>query len=161
MDEHEHHQDIFRGSDGSETYRDPWIVEGEGRLTGSHSGSICVHGGASFEIARGAHHSGSLTFRSDSVGHISGKHSGSLHVARRAKVDVRGDQSGSVHVARGAVVRVASEGRLAGSLHIEGLIENRGARGGSVHLSGGEVLDVEGGRVKQPTMRNGVSVYEW
>jgi hypothetical protein len=55
---------------------------------------------------------------------------------------------------------VEPRGKLAGSLHIEGTVRNRGTRGGTV--SGDGVLeDLPGSSVKQPVMRNGMSVYEW
>lgn len=160
--EHEHRLDIFVGSDGSEERRGPWVVDNDSDLTSSYSGSICVHPGAVFEITRYGHHSGSLTFQPGSVGRIIGKHSGSLHVAEEAHVEVLGDQSGSVHIDAGAVLRVAPSGKLAGTLNVAGVVENRGVRGGSIRLAGGQVHDVDGGAVKQPsTNRDGTSIYRW
>ena len=159
--DHAHDRDIFVNADGTEEYGDPWVIEGNEQLNGQHSGSICVHDGAMFTIATGSHHSGSLACCPGSVGRIIGKNSGSLHVAPTAVVEVTGDQSGSVHVERGALVRVAPGGKLAGSLHVAGEIENRGMRGGTLHLEGGQVQDVDGGTVKQPTHKDGISVYEW
>jgi hypothetical protein len=159
----EHPQDVFVGADGSEEYRDPWVVDSDDQLGGSHSGSICVHGGANFEIARGAHHSGSLSFQMGSSGRIIGRHSGSLYLGEQSNVEVVGDQSGTVNVDPGAVLKVAPGGKLAGTLHVAGLIENRGVRGGTVQADGGgEVRDVDGGVVKPPTsMRDGRAIYRW
>jgi hypothetical protein len=158
---HEHSVDVIVGPDGSEEYREPWIVEGEDILARPYSGSVCVHTGATFTIASGGQHSGSLTFQPSSTGRIVGRHSGSLHVSSDTDVEVIGTQSGSVHVATGAVIRVGPTGTLAGSLHVSGVIENRGTRGGSVHLVGGEIRDLDGGSVKQPIVRDGTSVYRW
>jgi hypothetical protein len=160
--DHDHSDDIFIGADGRSERRSQRVVDADEALTGPYSGGICVHAGATFEISRGGEHSGSLTFRSGSGGRIVGRHSGSLHVSERSDVLVVGDQSGSVHVDSGAVLKVAAGGKLAGSLHVAGLIENRGLRGGSVHLEGGEIRDVDGGTVKQPTSTGeGTAVYNW
>jgi hypothetical protein len=160
--DHEHSDDILVGADGREERRRQWVVDADEELTGSYSGGICVHAGATFEISRGGQQSGSLTFRPGSAGRIVGLHSGSLHVAERSDVEVVGDQSGSVQVDSGAVLKVAPGGKLAGSLNVAGLIENRGLRGGSVHLEGGEVRDSDGGTVKPPmSTGEGTLVYHW
>jgi hypothetical protein len=160
--DHEHGQDIFINADGSEEYREPWVVTADDALQGDYSGSICVHEGATFEVGARGTHSGSLTLRPGSRVRIIGTHSGSLRVSRGAAVEVTGHKSGSVHVERGALVKVQPGGRLSGSLHVAGLIENRGTRGGSVHMSGGEIRDLDGGTVKQPTRSSdGISVYYW
>lgn len=159
-DDHEHIQDIFI-ADGSERRQDPWVIGEDQQLAGPHSGSICVHDGAEFTIGLRAHHSGSLTFRTGSVGRIVGKHSGSLYVANGARVEVSGDQSGSTHVEAGALLSVEQGGKLAGSLYVAGQIENRGVRGGSVSLAGGEIRDLDRGTVKEPTQRNGMTFYQW
>jgi hypothetical protein len=160
--DHDHSDDILVGADGRRERRRQWVLDADEALAGSYSGSICVHAGATFEISRRGQHSGSLTFRPGSGGRIVGLHSGSLHVAERSDVEVVGDQNGSVHVDSGAVLKVAPGGKLAGSLHVAGLIENRGLRGGSVHLEGGEVRDVDGGTVKQPVSSGeGNAVYYW
>lgn len=159
--DHEHSRDIFIRPNGDEERQGPWIIESSEHLNGQHSGSICVHDGAEFTIPPGARHSGSLTFRSGSTGRILGKHSGSLHIGPNAVVEVIGDQSGSVHVEYGALLKVAVTGKLAGSLHVSGTIENRGVRGGSVHLASGEIQDIDGGTVKEPVQKNGMDFYGW
>lgn len=157
---HEHENDVFVGSDGSRELREPRVVEGSESLADAFSGGICVHEGANFEVSQGGHHSGSLKFQPDSTGRIVGEHSGSLHVPHNCEVQIIGRQSGAVHVGAGGVLKVEPSGRLAGSLHVAGLIENRGVRAGRVHLNGGEVLDVDGGTMKQPTTdADGTRVY--
>lgn len=159
--DHEHSQDVFIRPDGSEERREPWVVTDGEVLATVHSGGVCVHEGASFEVASRARLSGSLTLQAGSSARIVGQHSGSLHVGSGSVVDVVGSQSGSVHVERAGLVRVHPDGKLAGSLHVAGLIENRGSRGGSVDMSGGEIQDLEGGTVKQPTRRGGETYYSW
>lgn len=158
---HEHPKDIVVKADGSTEYRDQWVVSDDEVLATSHSGGVCVHSGATFELAKGGRLSGSLTLQPGSAARIVGHHSGSLHVGRNSVVDVLGDQSGSVHVNHSGLVKVHPDGKLAGTLHIAGMIENRGTRGGSVHLSGGTVQDVEGGSVKQPTRRSDGNTFIW
>lgn len=160
--DHEHAQDVVIQPDGSEHYRDPRVITSDDSLNGAHSGSICVHEGATFQVGRQGRHSGSLSLQPGSTVRIVGQHSGSLHVASDAVAEVLGGQSGSVHVEYGGLVRVHPGGKLAGSLHVAGLIENRGTRGGSVHMDGGEIQDLDSGSVKQPTTtEDGASYYSW
>lgn len=160
--EHAHAQDVHIKADGSSEYRDPWVVTSDDALHRQYSGGICVHSPANFEIGAQGQHSGSLRLQPGTTATITGQHSGSLHVEPDAVADVIGNQSGSVHVERGGVVRVHPGGRLAGSLHVSGLIENRGTRGGSVHMGGGEIRDLDGGTVRQPTRSSdGMNIYQW
>ncbi|WMY79480.1 hypothetical protein [Citricoccus sp. I39-566] len=159
--DHEHPQDVFIQADGSEEYRDPWVVTDNEVLATAHSGCVCVHEGATLELASTGQLSGSLTLQAGSSVRIVGQHSGSLHVGPESVVDVVGSQSGSVHVAHAGLVRVHPGGMLAGSLHVAGLIENRGTRGGSVHMSGGAIQDLEDASVKEPTRRGGENYYSW
>lgn len=160
-EDHQHGEDIFYGPNGTDVRRGPWVVESSDRLDGQHSGSICVHEDAEFTISAGSQHSGSLAFRPSSSGSIIGQHSGSLHVGPHAVVEVIGDQSGSVHIERNGLLKVAPGGKLAGSLYVEGTIENLGTRGGSTHLAGGEIHDLDGGRVKSPIEKDGMNIYQW
>lgn len=159
--DHEHPQDVFIQADGSEQFREPWVVTDNQVLATAHSGGVCVHKGATFELASRGRLSGSLTLQAGSSARIVGQHSGSLHVGPGSVVDVVGSQSGSVHVERTGLVRVHPDGKLAGSLHVAGLIENRGTRGGSVHMGGGAVQDLESGSVKQPARRGDRNYYSW
>jgi len=160
-DDHEHPRDIVIEADGSEEYRDPWIVTDNEVLSTPYSGSVCVHEGATFEVASRGSLSGSMRLQPGSSARIVGQHSGSLHVEMDAVADVLGSQSGSTHVEDGGVVRVHPGGKLAGSAHVAGLIENRGTRGGSEHMYGGTIRDLDGGTVKQPTRRGDGNYYNW
>lgn len=67
-----------------------------------------------------------------------------------------------MHVASHGRVLVESNGRLPGSLHNSGIIENKGIRGGTDHSLGGDIIDLPGGTVKSPSRTvNGASAYEW
>lgn len=161
-DDHEHTQDVHIQADGSREYRDPWVVTSDDALHGQHSGGVCVHAPSTFEIGPRGQHSGSLRLQPGSSARIAGQHSGSLHVGPDAVVEVTGSQSGSVHVDSGGLVRVHPGGKLAGSLHVSGLIENRGTRGGSEHMNGGEIRDLDGASVNQPvTSTGGTKTYSW
>jgi hypothetical protein len=161
-DDHQHGQDIHIRADGSREYRDPWVVVSDDALHGQHSGAVCVHAPSTFEIGPRGQLSGSLRLQPGSSARIAGQHSGSLHVAADAVVEVTGCQSGSVHVDSGGLVRVHAGGKLAGSLYVSGLIENRGTRGGSVDMNGGALLDLDGASVKQPaTSSDGTKTYVW
>jgi len=160
--DHEHAQDIFIQADGSEEHRHPWVVASDEQLNGKHSGGVCVHADATFEIGMRGHLAGSLSLRPGGKARIAGRHSGSLHVGPGAVAEVTGEQSGSVHVDRGGLLQVQAGGKLAGSLHVAGMIENRGTRGGSVYMSGGQILDLDGGVEKQPTKgQDGTLYYTW
>lgn len=160
--DHEHGRDIFIQADGSEEYRDRWVVTSDELLKGEHSGGVCVHADATFEIGVRGHLAGSLSLQPGSTGRIAGTHSGSLRIGPGAVAEVSGEQSGSVHIDRGGLVRVHRGGKLAGSLHVAGVIENRGTRGGSVQLNGGQIRDLDGGVEKQPIKhRDGTEYYSW
>ncbi|WP_157544924.1 hypothetical protein [Nocardioides halotolerans] len=161
-DDHDHPKDLHIQADGSEEYRGPWVVESDDSLNANHSGTVCVHEGATFQIGPRGTLSGSLTLQSGSTARIDGKVAGSLTVASGAIAEITGDQSGSVTVDRGGLVRVHPGGKLAGSLVVAGLVENRGVRGGSVQIRGGEIQDLDGGSEKQPTRTtDGSSIYVW
>lgn len=161
MQQHDHQQDITINADGSESRTETTVIDRDEILTGAHSGTTCVHEPARYTIASGAAHNGSLAFQSGTAGSIDGANNGTLYVAPDAVVEIRGAQNGSVDVAAGGIVRVAPTGRLAGALHIDGLVENRGVRGGPVHPDDADVQDLDGGSVKQPQMRNGMTYYTW
>jgi hypothetical protein len=153
MTDHEHHPDIV---DGVEVPRR--VVETDEQVVGTHQRSICVEAGAHLEIV--GTQQGSVTFQPGSTGSIIGQLQGSLHVATGAVVTVSGRQDGSVHVARGGVLKIEPGGRVAGSLHNDGVIENAGTRGG--HLSGeGTLHDLDGATVRQPVVKDGSTYYVW
>jgi hypothetical protein len=152
MDEHPHVKDRF----GTEE-RDPLVVDhGSYDLRGVHQGTICVHAGC--EIIVVGTQQGTLTLRPGSTGTIHGKVQGTVCVERGAQMVINGTLNGSVYVARDAIVSVAASGKLAGSLTVDGTVENRGIRGGPTS-GAGRVEDIDGGQVKQATVENGVNTY--
>ena len=136
----------------------PKVVHETETLRGTHQGSIHVQRGAVLTIS--GTHQGSLHLESGAQVVIVGQHQGSLHVAFDAAATIHGSQQGSTHVDQGGEVTVDRSGRLAGSLHNEGVVRNEGARGGTV--SGAGLLeDLPGSTIKQPQMRDGMTVYVW
>lgn len=154
MYSHEHGKDLF----GSEE-RDQLVVdERTFVLRGTRQGTICVHGDC--EISVVGVQQGSLTLRPNSRATISGDVRGTKHVGEGAQVLVSGSINGTVHVDRGGVVSITPSGRLAGTLHVDSVVENRGVRGGPVK-GDGRVEDIDGGRAVQPTVENGANIYRW
>lgn len=136
----------------------PTLIDGTRDLTGTHNGSVYVGPGAHLVLSGTLN--GSLSVEPSGEVDVVGIHNGSLSVARSGTVRVFGRSNGSVHVELGGIVHVARGARLAGALHIEGLVVNQGERGGPLSGSG-EVRDEPGSSVKQPVVRNGTSYYQW
>lgn len=135
----------------------PLVIDKDHVLTGVHEGSVYVAAG-NFTLAGTIR--GSLAIQQGVTVTLAGKQQGSVSVASGAKVTIRGVIEGSTSVAREAIVIVEASGRLAGSLHNDGLILVRGVFGGA--QSGEGELRLEGnGYIKQPKIRNGIHYYEW
>lgn len=132
-------------------------VRSDASIEGEHQGSVRVISAALSITGR---LNGSLSLEDKAAVHIAGQHNGSLYVSEGARAEISGKANGSCRIERGATVVLNEGGRLAGSLSNDGTLIVRGEFGGAV--SGfGEVL-VEGrGRIKEPTMKDGINYYEW
>lgn len=159
---HSHSNDVFVGPGEQRTERAPIIIEAgqEHAITGAHNGGVCVHESGSVVVTPTGIHNGSLCVERGARATIRGTHNGSIDVRFGGYVEIFGRQNGSITVERGGVLRVAERAVAAGSLHIEGRFENAGTRGGSVSGSG-DIIDLPGAVVKQPTIRNGISYYSF
>lgn len=134
------------------------IITGDEAMHEKHRGSVIVEGTGHLTLWGCVQ--GSLSVEVDGQVTIHGKQQGSVSVDERGRVVVTGAIDGSVYVSPGAVVVVEQGGRLAGSLHNDGLVIVRGAFGGS--QSGAGELRLEGsGYVKAPVIRDGASFYSW
>lgn len=153
MDAHDHVDDFF----GSER-RPPLVVEESFVVSGTREGSICVHRGATLTIA--GTQIGTVALRSGSSLVVRGIQNGTLRVGPDSSVEVHGAVNGSVHVEPRGRVHVLPGAKLAGSLHVDGIVENQGLRGGRVSGSG-FVRDLDGGSEKQPRIENGNRIYYW
>ena len=129
---------------------EPLIIETDQQLADSFAGAVQVHQGAHFELMRKTQHYGPLFFHAGSQGRLVGEHLGPLDLGSGSTVEVGGLQNGPVEIAAGAVLKIAPGGRLAGSIRVTGLVENRGIRAGNTVLAGGEVHDIDGGVVEPP-----------
>lgn len=136
----------------------PRVFSADGTLTGTHQGSVVVQQGVDLFL-RGTLQ-GSLWLEPNSRATIAGEQQGSVHVDEQAELVVTGRISGSTHIASGASVIVERSGRLAGSVTNYGSLVVRGEQGGEITGSG-EVEVAPGGRIKRPTVRNGIRYYEW
>lgn len=145
--DHSHPNDVFIKAGGVEVEKPPLIIDGDKTLSGTHSGSVCVHDGT-LTIVRGATLNRSLTVQPSAHVAIHGVHNGSLTIGSSATGEVLGAQNGSVHVEANGALRVAIGGRLAGSLTVAGQIENAGLRGGTVTKIGGKSSTSLGRRLR-------------
>lgn len=134
------------------------VATGNHVMRGTYRGGVCVEEGATFELLGDLH--GSLWVHESAIAVIAGQHHGSVHVDRSALVRLAGKLNGSVHVSAGARVDIEAQGRLAGSIHNDGLIVLRGAFGGTQSGNGDLKLE-DGGYIKQPSVRDGIRYYEW
>jgi hypothetical protein len=147
----------YRGDliDGREV--PPLVVSANYGIDGVHTGSVRVEAGT-FTLSGTLR--GSLNIQPGAKAAIGGRQQGSVAVESGATVVVAGAIEGSTSVQRGAVVIVEPGGKLAGSLHNDGLVVVRGVFGGS-RTGSGELRLEGGGYVKQPSIRDGIHFYEW
>ena len=132
-------------------------LDGDHSIDGKHHGSVSIHGG---ELTLTGELHGSLAVSSGSTALIVGSQHGSVSVAAGAKARVMGAINGSVSIGRGATVEIEPGGKLAGSLHNNGLMVVRGVFGGA--SSGQGQVRIEGdGYIKEPRVENGVHYYDW
>jgi len=126
-------------------------------LTGTHAGTVHVECGQ-FTLAGVLQ--GTLDVQREATVLITGKQQGSVSLESGSVVTVYGAIEGSATVGRGATLIIEPGGKLAGSLTNDGEVVLRGVFGGAKAGSG--KLRTEGqGYIKQPTIRNGISYYEW
>ena len=135
----------------------PLVVTEDHVLTGLHQGSVHVERG--LFILSGVVQ-GSLHVHSGASAKIRGVQQGSVQVDDGCSIEIAGAVEGAMHVEPGGRVDVEASGKLAGSLYNDGLVVLLGVFGGPVTGSG--EMRIEGnGHVKQPTIRDGVSFYDW
>jgi cytoskeletal protein CcmA (bactofilin family) len=138
--------------------RVPPTVISEDRVMRNHVGTVRVEGG-DFRLVGKL--DGSLHLSPGIRATIDGRQHGSVHVASGAEVSVNGHIEGSVHIEHGASVTVQPRGRVAGSLHNEGVLLVRGVFGGS-RSGQGEVRLEGAGYIKPPKiLADGSHVYHW
>lgn len=133
------------------------VVESDCVIQGRHDGTVHVENGT-LSIYGELH--GTLDVQSDAAVIIIGEQHGSVSVESNAKVTVIGELHGTTSVYNCGTIVVEETGKLAGSLHNNGVVIVRGVFGGA--QSGLGELILEGtGHIKYPTIKNGISYYEW
>lgn len=141
--------------DGQETPQ--LVVVGDYTLVDTHRGTVHVEAG-DFQLDGTLQ--GTLAVQSGVRARIRGEQQGSVSIAEGAVVIVTGTIQGSAEVREGGTLVVEAGGRLAGSLRNDGQVLVRGVFGGAYDGEGR--LELEGaGYIKQPVIRDGVSIYEW
>jgi cytoskeletal protein CcmA (bactofilin family) len=126
-------------------------------LKGIHEGTINVEAGK-FKL-RGTLQ-GTLVINTIETVEISGTQQGTVQMSRGSNVIVSGSIQGTTNVSPGATLIIESTGKLSGTLTNNGTVILRGVFGGAQSGSGNLVLEGEG-YIKQPTIKNGISYYEW
>lgn len=126
-------------------------------LTGTHLGTVHVECGH-FTLAGVL--KGTLDVQRDATVLVTGKQQGSVSLESGSEVTVQGAIEGSTTVEHGATLIIEAGGKLAGSLLNNGYVILRGVFGGA-RTGYGDLKIEEQGHIKQPTIRNGISCYEW
>lgn len=126
-------------------------------ITGLYQGTIIVINDA--ELSINGTVQGTLSVESGRV-IINGIQQGTVNLASGSSLVNKGSLQGTVNIENDAIFENAKEAKLAGSINVSGVLNNFGVRGGIV-TGFGEVSDKPGSEVKQPTIINGISVYNW
>lgn len=135
----------------------PLVVREDYDLLGKYNGAIYVEHGTLRLIGN---HNGSLHAQPNTKIEILGEQNGSTHIKDGATVNVKGSANGSMHLESGSELIICEGGKHSGSLHNLGKVVIRGTHGGSIH-DDGDIIVEAGGRIIKPTIRNGISYYEW
>ena len=135
----------------------PLVITQDTTINGTHNGSVHLENGC---LTITGTLNGSLNVQSNTKAIIFGTQNGSVSIDDNALIVVNGSLNGSTHISKYATVVVEKDGKLAGSLSNNGKLIIRGVFGGS--KSGhGEVILEGNGYIKQPTIKNDASSYEW
>jgi hypothetical protein len=141
--------------DGVET--PPLVVSIEGALPSGHHGTIHVE---SVRVTLDGVHQGTLALHDGAQLVLAGTLQGTLSVEPGCTARIPGTAQGEIYVAPGAVVVIERSGQHQGGLTNDGSYTLYGTRGGSLRGSG-TYAEAAGSVVKQPTVRDGVAIYEW
>lgn len=126
-------------------------------LAATHVGTVHVESGH-FVLAGTL--MGTLHIHSGVTASITGRQQGTVTIGHGSTVTVTGAIQGTTNVEHGATLIIEAGGKLAGALRNDGQVIVRGVFGGP--QTGAGQLKVEGGGyIKQPTIRGGVTYYEW
>lgn len=138
--------------DGRRTY------ESDDVLTGTHRGTVEVLAGS---LTVEGTIQGSLFLGVNTSATIIGQQQGSVHVSSGARVAVRGSLEGSATVERSAELTVEAGGKLAGSLHNDGVVVVRGVFGGARSGSGELRFEDQGYEKRPRVVDSNTFIYDW
>jgi cytoskeletal protein CcmA (bactofilin family) len=149
------HEDSYDWIDGRMVPQ--LVIDRDHVMIGTHAGTVRVRAGR-FTLAGTIQ--GTLEIQRGLIANVAGTQQGTVSVGDASTVTVTGAIEGTATVARGGTLVVEPGGKLAGTLHNDGLVIVRGVFGGA--QSGTGKLCLEGqGWIKEPIMRDGVACYEW
>lgn len=135
----------------------PLVITSDHVIDGVHQGTVHLEAGT-LEL-RGTLQ-GTLIVHPHARVVISGSQEGSISLGEESHVAVQGAIQGTASISRGAILVIEATGKLAGTLSNSGTVVLRGVFGGATVGFG--TLRIEGdGYIKQPTILDGVSFYEW
>ena len=135
----------------------PPLVLTRDHVLGSHDGTVHMESG---HLELRGRLTGTLSLHPGTTATISGVQAGTVSIRSGASVAVTGAIQGTTHLARGATLVIESAGRLAGTLHNDGLVIVRGVFGGA-QTGSGELRLEDGGYIKEPRIIHGAHHYDW
>lgn len=148
----EKNHDLIDGQNVPQTY----IYE-DYDLVGTHQGTMNIESGR-FRLL--GELQGTLSINTTEKAEIIGRQQGTVTIDRGGHLTVTGSIQGTTTVADGATLIIEQTGKLAGTLTNNGIVIMRGVFGGA-QSGNGELIVEENGHIKQPTIKNGISYYEW
>ena len=144
--------DLIDGQKVPQTY-----IHDDYKLIETHKGTIIVESGSFILLGT---LQGTLSINTTDKAEIIGKQQGTVSIAKDGHVTVAGSIQGTTTVEYGATLIIESTGKLSGALTNNGTVIVRGVFGGP-QSGDGEIVIERGGYIKQPTIKNGISYYEW
>jgi len=133
------------------------VIDDDFTIHGKHSGTVHVERGT---LTIQGELRGTLDVQSEAKVIIVGKQHDTVSVNDDAEVIVFGELHGTTNVSAYGTVIVEAHGKLAGTLHNNGVVIVKGVFGGAQSGNGNLILE-ENGYIKQPTVKDGINYYEW
>ncbi|AKA72048.1 hypothetical protein [Clostridium scatologenes] len=133
------------------------IVTDDFTIQGQHEGTVHVESGI---LTIQGQLDGTLDVQKGVKVFIIGKQNGTVSIESGAEVTVYGELNGTTTIDYGSAVIVEKGGKLAGNLNNNGQLIIRGVFGGAQSGNGKFIIE-EGGQIKRPVIKNGISYYQW
>jgi hypothetical protein len=133
------------------------VITSDYNLLGEHRGTVYVENGILTII--GELH-GSLDIQSAGKVIVMGKQHGTVSLENGVSVMVHGEIHGTTNLDYNSLLIIEEGGKLAGTLSNNGKVIVRGVFGGA-QSGHGELILESLGCIKQPTIKDGISYYQW